>query len=89
MAMIMHDSLVSTGVDKARDAVIASIMKLPVVGGLTQAEGVALGAYVHSGAGGVTAVPDMKQGIHGVFLDDGAPIFLLYRHNTICRTCWT
>lgn len=61
----------ATGVDKARDAVIASIMKLPVVGGLTQAEGVALGAYVSSG-GGVKAVPDMNQGIHGVFLEDGA-----------------
>jgi hypothetical protein len=64
---------VAAGVDKVRDMVIASIMKLPVIGGLTQAEGVALGAYVTSRKG-VKSVPDENQGIHGFFLDDGATV---------------
>jgi hypothetical protein len=46
-------------------------MKLPVVGGMTQAEGVALGAFVTSGDR-CRAVPDYNLGIHGVLLENGA-----------------
>eukprot|EP00892_Ulva_mutabilis_P004193 jgi/Ulvmu1/2145/UM129_0004.1 len=45
-------------------------MKLPIIGGLTQAEGVALGAFITSGDT-CTAVPDLNLGIHGVMLDNG------------------
>lgn len=47
-------------------------MKLPIIGGLTQAEGVALGAFITSGDT-CTAVPDLNLGIHGVMLGNGAP----------------
>lgn len=46
-------------------------MKLPIIGGLTQAEGVALGAFITSGDT-CTAVPDLNLGIHGVLLGNGA-----------------
>lgn len=49
---------------------IYSLMKLPVIGGLTQAEGVALGAFVTSGTG-VKPVPDLNLGIHGFMLTTG------------------
>jgi hypothetical protein len=58
-------------VDKQRSAAISSVMKLPVIAGVTQAEGVALGAFVTSGDG-VKAIPDLNLGIHGILLDDGA-----------------
>lgn len=60
----------ATGQDHA--AQIYRIMKLPVVGGMTQAEGIALGAFVTSGDE-CLAVPDLNLGIHGVLLDNGAP----------------
>lgn len=47
-------------------------MKLPIIGGLTQAEGVALGAFTTSGDT-CTAVPDLNLGIHGVLLGNGDP----------------
>ena len=46
-------------------------MKLPVIGGMTQGEGEALGAFTTSG-GTCEAVPDLDLGIHGVMLDNGA-----------------
>lgn len=52
-------------------------MKLPVIGGLTQAEGLHLGAFVTSGKG-VKPVPDLNLGIHGFMLENGAcPIVIL------------
>eukprot|EP00892_Ulva_mutabilis_P007760 jgi/Ulvmu1/5356/UM022_0150.1 len=45
-------------------------MKLPIIGGLTQAEGVALGALTTSGDT-CEAVPDLDLSIHGVMLSNG------------------
>eukprot|EP00892_Ulva_mutabilis_P004192 jgi/Ulvmu1/2144/UM129_0003.1 len=45
-------------------------MKLPVIGGFTQAEGIALGAFTTSGENG-PAVPNLDVGIHGIILGDG------------------
>eukprot|EP00892_Ulva_mutabilis_P004197 jgi/Ulvmu1/2149/UM129_0008.1 len=45
-------------------------MKLPIIGGFTQAEGVALGAFTTSGDT-CTAIPDLNLGIHGVMLANG------------------
>lgn len=46
-------------------------MKLPVVGGMTQAEGNALGAFVTSGAS-ADKLPNLSQGAQGTLLEDGA-----------------
>ena len=47
-------------------------MKLPVIGGLTQAEGVALGAFTTSGTGSAEkAIPDLNTRIHGYELPNG------------------
>ena len=45
-------------------------MKLPVIGGMTQGEGEALGAFTTSG-GTCEAVPDLNLSIHGIMLDNG------------------
>jgi hypothetical protein len=50
---------------------IYSIMKLPVIGGLTMAEGVSLGAFTTSG-NDCNPVPDLNLGIHGCMLENGA-----------------
>lgn len=51
---------------------IYSVMKLPVIGGLTQAEGVALGAFTTSGTGSAEkAIPDLNTRIHGYELPNG------------------
>jgi hypothetical protein len=47
-------------------------MPLPVIGGLTQAEGVALGAFTTSGAEGEKGPPTVDVQIHGCLLDNGA-----------------
>jgi hypothetical protein len=52
-------------------------MKLPIVGGLTQAEGVALGAFCTSGENNGSFLPTLNIGTHGVLLDNGAARFLL------------
>ena len=57
-------------------------MKLPIIGGITQAEGVALGAFITSGDT-CTAVPDLNLGIHGVLLGNGAPSPVLHA----CMLC--
>jgi hypothetical protein len=55
-------------------------MKLPVIGGMTQAEGVALGAFVTSGDQ-CRPVPDLNLGIHGVLLGNGASSFVHPTHS--------
>eukprot|EP00892_Ulva_mutabilis_P007761 jgi/Ulvmu1/5357/UM022_0151.1 len=57
-----------TDPERAKD--IHRAMKLPVIGGLTQAEGLALGAFTTSGDT-CEAVPDLDLGIHGVMLENG------------------
>lgn len=52
-------------------------MKLPVIGGFTQAEGAALGAFTTSGDD-CPPVPNLDVGIHGVTLDDGAQPFVFH-----------
>ena len=46
-------------------------MKLPVLGGVSEAEGVALGAMV-SNEGQCSVVPDCHLRIHGALLKNGA-----------------
>lgn len=46
-------------------------MPLPVLGGLTQAEGMALGAFATSGAKEAVS-PTLDERMHGLFLGDGA-----------------
>jgi hypothetical protein len=45
-------------------------MRLPVIGGLTQAEGDALGAYATSGKRAAHRT-DVDLGSHGTLLEDG------------------
>jgi hypothetical protein len=71
------------GTDVKRSAEIYSAMKLPVVGGLTQAEGVALGAFVSTDKE-CMAVPDCDLGIHGVLLENGA----LHLHSMHVAVNW-
>lgn len=47
-------------------------MKLPVIGGFTQAEGIALGAFTTSGEKCSSAVNNLDLGIHGLIMNDGA-----------------
>jgi hypothetical protein len=47
------------------------MMKLPIIGGLTQAEGMALGAFVTSGDQRQSNIPDLNTAIHGILMDDG------------------
>jgi hypothetical protein len=46
-------------------------MKLPVLGGMTQAEGVALGAFSTSGAAARERLPSVDLGAHGILLENG------------------
>ena len=66
----MHAWHACAGTDIKHAREIYKVMKLPVVGGLTQAEGVALGAFVTCDDS-VRTVPDTNLGIHGVLLEDG------------------
>lgn len=59
------------GTDPEHAQHIHRAMKLPVIGGFTQAEGVALGAFTTSGEQG-TATTNLNLGIHGIILSDGA-----------------
>ena len=47
-------------------------MRLPVLGGMTQAEGTALGAFATSGAQAGRFAPSVNLGSHGTLLQDGA-----------------
>lgn len=66
------DAPARAGTDVEHAQHIHNAMKLPVIGGFTQAEGVALGAFVTSGDKGA-ATPNLDLGIHGLILGDGAP----------------
>ena len=65
-------------------------MKLPVIGGFTQAEGVAMGAFTTSGAS-CSEVRDVDISIHGVMLEDGARPFVFHStpstHNRAICNC--
>ena len=50
---------------------IYRIMRLPVLGGMTQAEGTALGAFATSGAQAGRFAPSTNLGSHGTLLQDG------------------
>ena len=59
-------------------------MKLPIIGGMTQGEGEALGAFTTSG-GTCEAVQAADLSIHGVMLDNGpSPA---YTSRTACPAC--
>lgn len=60
------------GTNPERAKHIHSSMKLPIIGDLTLAEGVALGAFTTSGDT-CEAVPDLDLGIHGIMLENGPP----------------
>jgi hypothetical protein len=60
------------GTEETHAQYLYSVMKLPVIGGFTNAEGVALGAYATSGpSGSVTPIPDLNTAVHGILLDNG------------------
>lgn len=52
-------------------------LQLPVIGGFTQAEGAALGAFTTSGGAG-TPIPDLDLGIHGFLLENGVWPFVFH-----------
>jgi hypothetical protein len=61
-----------SGTEESHNQYIYGKMKIPVIGGLTQAEGCALGAYATSGSSGeVKAVPDLNTAVHGILLENG------------------
>ena len=49
-------------------------MRLPVLGGMTQSEGVALGAFSTSGPQADGKAPGTNLGAHGLLLENGAPL---------------
>lgn len=68
---VTYGAACGAGTDIKHAREIYHVMKLPVVGGITQAEGVALGAFM-SCEDSVRTIPDTNLGIHGVLLEDGA-----------------
>ena len=58
------------GVDYKHMRRLHTAMRLPVIGGLTQAEGDALGAYATSGKRAAHRT-DVDLGSHGTLLEDG------------------
>jgi hypothetical protein len=61
------DDLAGTGEEHA--AKLCKKMPLPVIGGFTQDEGIALGAMLSSGTG--KAYLNLNESIHGFLLDNG------------------
>ena len=72
-----------TGTESA--AKINKTMKLPVLGGVSQAEGVSLGALVSS-SGQCTVIPDCHLGIHGALLENGVILQPCAAHHFIKAT---
>jgi hypothetical protein len=61
----------TAGTDDGHARAIHKRMPLPVIGGFTQDEGVALGAFVTSGKGR-KCLPNLDEQVHGLLLENGA-----------------
>lgn len=62
----------NAGADRQRAAFLNRKLKMPVIAGVTQDEGTALGAHVTVG----DQMPNINMAIHGVLLPGGTPVIL-------------
>jgi hypothetical protein len=76
-------SLALAGADRSRGAFLNKAMKLPVIAGVTQDEGTALGAHVTVGDERL----NINMAIHGVLLPGGAITTLLGGPNPNSQLC--
>lgn len=63
---------IAAGADRERAAFLNRALKMPVIAGVTQDEGTALGAHVTVG----DQIPNINMAIHGVLLPGGKPVII-------------